>query len=123
MSNLQIAVQIVEDNSELSIKKIKAHLDLADVPAKIQKEALDAAKAEGLIEDKPRAGGVADRFYDYLVEDHRTQENALGWLKAEAEESGSANILRNEKHYLKIAATVEKMWMKVEEAGAIAEAA
>ena len=79
---------------------------------------LDKATIEATIEEygmvTTRAGGVAERFYAFCEEERRNPEVALGWLKAEAEESGSANILRNEKHYLKIAAAIERMWIKNE---------
>jgi hypothetical protein len=106
------AVLLIEENMDKPLKKIRAILVLEDIPGKIAEAAIKAAKEKGDLPENARAGGFAAGFYDFLSDAHQTDGAILEYLMA----AEGTNVMRNEKHYLKIAAVVNAMWNKVESA-------
>jgi len=106
------AVLLIEENMDKPLKKIRAILVLEDIPSKVAEAAIKAAKDEGQLPENARAGGFAAGFYDFLADEHQSDTAIMEYLMA----AEGTNVMRNEKHYLKIAALVNAMWDKVESA-------
>jgi ribosome maturation protein Sdo1 len=97
----EIVVSIIEENRELPIKKIRAHIELAEGVTLTGKEVSEILKAEGI--STARIGFV-DSFYAWLEVEPRTTQDVNDYVEGKGEfGETSENVVRHLGHYSKIA--------------------
>ena len=108
----EIVVAIIEEKRELPIKKIRAHIEVAEGITLTAKEITEILKDEGVSTAKL---GFASDYYDYLGAAQRSLQDAKDFIALGNAKVESDNISKHESHYLNIHALSVTIWEAKEE--------
>lgn len=103
---LEIIADQTDDQGKTSIKKVRAFIDINDDITLSGKEVTKILKDEGVSGDRI---GFVDTFYTWL-ETERDHDEVIDYINGDGEfGTTSPNIIRFEKHYVKIADLVRRV--------------